>query len=152
MSLVIKRSFLIIIIIFWIIAYSVYISLNPDKFKDFEFDNPTIWTINTKIREIYSQISWKTIELSDKSKELYNENIDPTVNKAKNEINNTVNETKWKIDSVRKTLSWAEQTIDKAWKVIEKWKEAVEWATEVFNDVEKMNDAIIWTVNEDVVQ
>lgn len=152
MSVVVKKSFLVVSFIILIIAYCLFVSLQPEKLSNFESENPLVLKVNTKIREIYSQISWKTVELSDKSKELYNENIDPTVNKAKNEINNTVTETKWKIDSVRKTLSWAEQTIDKAWKVIEKWKETVEEATEVFNDVEKMNDTIIGTVNKDVVQ
>lgn len=152
MSVVVKKSFLVVSIIIMIISYCLFVSLKPEKLSNFESENPLLLKVNTKIREIYSQISWKTAELSDKSKELYNENIDPTVNKAKNEINNTVTETKWKIDSVRKTLSWAEQTIDKAGKVIEKWKETVEEATEVFNDVEKMNDTIIGTVNKDVVQ
>lgn len=152
MSVVVKKSFLVVSFIILIIAYCLFVSLQPEKLSNFESENPLVLKVNTKIREIYSQISWKTVELSDKSKELYNENIDPTINKAKNEINNTVTETKWKIDSVRKTLSWAEQTIDKAWKVIEKWKETVEEATEVFNDVEKMNDTIIGTVNKDVVQ
>ncbi len=152
MSIVASKGSIFIIILFSLIWYSIYVTVNAEKLKTFEFDNSTIGTINTKLREINWYITWKSTELWNKSKELYNKEINPTVNKATNEIKNTVDETKWKIDNVRKTLSWAEQTIDKAWKVIEKWKETIEWATEVFNDVERMNDWIIWTVNKDVVQ
>lgn len=152
MNLSITRGALVFFIIISMISYSLYVSIFPEKLKNFEFDNQTIWTINTKIRSVYSYITWKTTEIWDKSKELYDKNIDPTINNAKSKIENTVTETKWKIDNVRKTLSWAEQTIDKAWKVLEKWQETVKEATEVFNDVQRMNDAVIWTVNEDVVQ
>ena len=152
MNLSITRGALVFLIIAWIVWYWVFVSVYPEKFKNLEIDNPTIGSVNSSFREAYSYITWKSIELWNKSKELYDKNITPTVNDATNEIKNTVDETKWKIDNVRKTLSWAEETIDKAWKVIEEWKATVNDATAVFKDVKKMNKEIIWTVNKDVVQ
>lgn len=147
MSLVIKRSFLAILIILGLFWYFIYVNIYPEKFKNLEFDNQTIGALNSKLRTIYEYISWKTSEYSWRTKDLYNKKIDPSVTKAKSWITDTIDTTKVKIDTVRKTLSWAENTINKAKVVIEKWKETVSEATEVFNDVEKMSDAIIWTVN-----
>jgi len=152
MSLKIKKSSLIFLIILSIIWYSVYVNSYPEKFKDINSNYPIIWKINTIIINIWNYVKWETVELTDKSKELYNEKLVPTITKAKNEINNTVIETKWKIDWVRKTLSWAEQTIDKAWKVIKKWQETLNEAGEVMIDFNKIWEWVMNSVNKDVVQ
>lgn len=147
MSLVIKRSFLAILVILGLFWYFISVNIYPEKFKNLEYDYQTIETLNSKLRTIYSYISWKTSEYSWRTKDLYNKNIDPTVTKAKSWITDTIDTTKVKIDTVRKSLSWAEDTLNKAKEVIEKWKETVSEATEVFNDVEKMGEVIIWSVN-----
>jgi len=147
MSLVITRSFLIFLLILWFFWYFISVNIFPKKYEEIEYNHSYVKVINSKLRNIYWYITWKTTEYSGKTKELYNENIDPTVNKTKNKIADWIDTTKEKIDTVRKSLSWAEDTINKAKNVIEKWKETVWEATEVFNDFEKMSDVIIWSVN-----
>lgn len=147
MSLVITRSFLISLIILSLFWYFISINIYPKKFEEMEYNNSYVRVINWKLRTIYWYITWKTTEYSWKTKELYDENIDPTVNKAKSKITDWIDTTKERIDNVRKSLSWAEETVNKAKDVIEKWKETVSEATEVFNDFEKMSDVIIWSVN-----
>lgn len=152
MSLAIKRSTFVILIILSIIWYGIYVSLYPAKFENFEFDNPRIWIIHTKMRSVYSFVTGKSIYIWNKSKELYDSKVTPKVDSVSNEIKSWIDSTKDKIDTVRKTLSWAEQTIDKAWKAIEDWKNAIEWATEVFSDVNKMSEWITNSVNKNIMQ
>lgn len=147
MSITVKKSFLVFLIIVTFIWYSIYLNMYPDKFKEIESNYPMIWKINSGLIQIWSYLTWKTTDISDKSKELYNSQIDPNVKKIEWQIQTWVNNTKQKIDSVRKTLSWAEQTIDKAWKVIEKWKETLDEAGNVIVDINKIWNWIMNSVN-----
>ncbi len=137
MSLTIKKSSFIFLIILSVIWYSVYLNIYPEKFKEIESNYPVIWKINSGLIRIWTYLTWKSTDISDKSKELYNE---------------TVTETKWKIDSVRKTLSWAEQTIDKAWQVIKKWQETLNEAGDVIVDIDRIWDWIMNSVNKDAMR
>jgi len=113
----------------------------PEKFKEIESNYPVIWKINSGLIEIWTYLTWKTTDISDQSKELYDSQIDPIIT-----------ETKWKIDNVRKTLSWAEETVNKATKVIEKWKETLDEAGNVIVDINKIWDWVMNSVNKDAMQ
>jgi hypothetical protein len=141
MSITVKKSFLVFLIILTFIWYSVYLNMYPEKFKEIESNYPVIWKINSGLIEIWTYLTWKTTDISDQSKELYDSQIDPIIT-----------ETKWKIDNVRKTLSWAEETVNKATKVIEKWKETLDEAGNVIVDINKIWDWVMNSVNKDAMQ
>lgn len=147
MSITVKKSFLVFLIIISFIWYATYLNTYPEKFKEIESNYPMIWKINSGLIRIWTYLTWKTTDISDKSKELYNSQIDPNVKKIEWQIQTWVDNTKQKIDSVRKTLSWAEQTIDKAWKVIKKWQETLDEAGNVIGDINKIWNWIMNSVN-----
>jgi hypothetical protein len=147
MSITVKKSFLVFLMVLTFIWYSVYLNIYPEKFKEIESNYPMIWKINSGLIRIWTYLTWKTIDISDKSKELYNSQIDPSVVKIRGEIQTWVDNTKQKINSVRKTLSWAEETMNKATNVIEKWKETLDEAGNVIVDINKIWNWIMNSVN-----
>ncbi len=126
-----KKIFIYIILIFVVFfSYIYYISNHWENIKIWEKNYPVVQRINNNLRETYS---WAISK------------INPHYKVAENDIKETV-------DNVKNTLSWAQETIDKAWKVIEKWKETIDTAKEVINDVDKMWDWIMNSVNPNVMQ
>ncbi len=152
MSIAIKKSSLVFLIILSFIWYSSYVNIYPDKFKEIESNYPIIWKINSSLRDIGAYLTWKATNLSDKSKEIYDKNIDPNITKVEDNIKKSIDTTKEKIDSVRTTLSWAENTVNKAQNVIKKWQETINEVTEVLWDVEKIGNWVMDSVNKDAMQ
>lgn len=152
MQLKIWPKLYVFMIIIFIISYATYIIVNKNNVALFEENNPIVWKLNSTIRDAYWKITWKSEELSNSSKDLYEKNVAPKINEAKTEVEDWVNLTKQKIDNVRKSLSWAEETINKTKEVINKWTETINQANDVLNDLNKMWDSIknsinTWAVN-----
>ncbi|MFA5916807.1 MAG: hypothetical protein WC850_01055 [Candidatus Gracilibacteria bacterium] len=152
MSITVKKSFLVFLMVLTFIGYSVYLNIYPEKFKEIESNYPMIGKINSGLIRIGTYLTGKTIDISDKSKELYNSQIDPSVVKIRGEIQTGVDNTKQKINSVRKTLSGAEETMNKATNVIEKGKETLDEAGNVIVDINKIGNGIMNSVNTGAMQ
>lgn len=153
MQITVSKKILLILILWFFTRYSVYITREPEKFTDLETQYKWIWKINSKIRETTWYLIWKTNETTSKTKDIYNDKVVPKVDNIKTWVQWWFDSTKQRIDSVRKTLSWAEDTYNKTKEVINDGKETLNKATEVLNDIDKMWNAIInsvntWTVSE----
>lgn len=147
MQLLVSKKIIFILILSSFIWYSVYITNNPTKLADIETKYTQLWNINTKIKEITWYIFWKTTDTTTKSKELYDSKLAPKVDSIKTWVQKWIDTTKSRVDNVRKTLSWAEDTYNKTKEVINDGKETLNKATEVLNDIDKMWNSIINTVN-----
>jgi len=121
MQLLVSKKMIFILILSSFIWYSVYITNNPTKLTELETKYTYLWKVNTKIKEITWYIMWKTSETSTKSKELYDSKVAPKVDSIKTWVQTWIDTTKSKVDNVRKSLSWAEDTYNKTKEVINDW-------------------------------
>ncbi len=149
---------LLFLIIIFIISYTFYTSVNRIDLEKMESKHQVLSFINNFLRNSLEFLTWKEKEITSKTNEYYGKNVAPKVNDIKTSVSKQVdniktettvklNETKTKIDTIRKTLSWAEDTVNKAEKAIQKWKEVVSEVNWVLSDVDKMRDWIMWAVN-----
>jgi len=152
MKITLKHLFaLLLLSLFW---YFLYVNWYQDKIADFESKHPFYLNLNTKLRVAWDYLIWKILDLNDSWQDVYKNQIDPNINKVKNEIWNWVDVAKTKIDNMRTTLSWAEDTYNKAKDVIDKWKETIDSAQKTLNnatknavDIDKLGEWIMWSVN-----
>jgi hypothetical protein len=138
-------------LIFVIVSYLSWVFLAPDITKTIE---GAVWLSGTtdEIREFKNSFDDIVTDI-------------PSVAEFKSwaiDIGNTVkwglNTTKGKIDDIRVTLSWAQDSINNTFDAIDSTIESVKWAKETvqkFNESNewliKLWDSIRWTVNTDDV-
>nr|MDD3719940.1 hypothetical protein [Candidatus Gracilibacteria bacterium] len=149
--LISKKLFLSALIVFCT-SYTVFVSYNKSGLENYELTHPTIGKINSILRGFYENITGKGEEISTNSKNLYDKNIAPNVDNIKNGVEDGINTTKERVDNVRLALSGAEDTINKTKEVIDKGTETINQATEVFNDMNKMGNVIMNSVNTGAIK
>jgi uncharacterized coiled-coil DUF342 family protein len=143
--------------IFWLIVllwtwYIISIFLAP-TFADKIWDLLGIKSFNEQIRNKWWDLNKISTNIPN-SKELQ-KSYDNAIKKAwefKNTVVDWIDKTKNTIDEVRATLSWAEDTIDKAVNLYDETTETVDKLKETFNDVDKMREKITDSVNTENVK
>lgn len=146
----IKKIFLLLIIIWTSYMILIFLSSN---IADWIWNIFWIKSFNERIR----WNAWNINKLSnnipdaEKIKEWYNKAL-IKVKEYKKNIVNWIDQTKNTIDDFRVTMSWAEDTYNKAKWVLGDTIKSANHIKDTLGDLDKLSDWIKWTVNTNIIK